>query len=144
VPGLEKIIDMREIKFRAWDGERMVFFDALTIGFKKSKKLIPQVYFAKDTFSGEVRLGSHEVMQYTGLKDKNEKEIYESDIIVDSFGHHWEVIFINGCFWLKRDNYRTTNQMFSWPDNCYPIFRVDHTQYSEIVGNIHQHKHLIL
>lgn len=70
----------RELKFRAWDGSRMIEFSDMSIGFKKGKKTVPYVYFEKDSFNGQVSLRQHEIMQYTGLKDKNGKEIYEGDI----------------------------------------------------------------
>jgi uncharacterized phage protein (TIGR01671 family) len=59
---------MREIKFRAWikDSERMNY----------SFTILENPYIPND----EVVL-----MQYTGLKDKNGKEIYEGDIIRRDF-----------------------------------------------------------
>lgn len=62
---------MREIKFRAWNKEHKFLEDS------------------PDTFKGKplnygIKLLEQEwkVMQFTGLKDKNGKEIYESDLIL--------------------------------------------------------------
>ena len=67
---LFKANDMREIKFRAWhiDNKEMIYQ-----GWNKTYFVTISNLFAYG--------GSVEFMQYTGLKDKNGKEIYEGDIL---------------------------------------------------------------
>ncbi len=76
----------RELKFRAWDKYRMIYFSDFSIGLTKGKKIVPYVFFKTDTFNGEVKLGAHKIMQFTGFIDKNGKEIYEDDTISSDFG----------------------------------------------------------
>ena len=63
---------MREIKFRAWNSE--------------NKKIQNDVYSQSlkqplNNFISNVQKQNITLMQFTGLKDKNEKEIYEGDIL---------------------------------------------------------------
>lgn len=73
---------MREIKFRAWghqdDGQCEMFYEFTDF----DKYFIPEAY--------DVPICDHVLMQYTGLKDKNEKEIYEGDIVDFTFFYYGE------------------------------------------------------
>ena len=100
---------MREIKFRAWvKSKRKMYHDVRVgsggmsiYGFKKE---YPNewVYFHPEDI---------QLMQYTGLKDKNGKEIYEGDIVYcallsDRYGSQsviepiacGEIKYVNGAF----------------------------------------------
>jgi hypothetical protein len=77
---------MREIKFRAWDinGEEMSAVFTISTLWEHDDSLLADF--------GEV-----EFMQFTGLADKNGKEIYEGDI-VDADDMTGEVAFVDGAW----------------------------------------------
>lgn len=66
---------MREIKFRAWFGNKMI----------KPMSLQKMIYQKDNTIPLKVLEKEIIFMQYTGYKDKNGKDIYCNDIVINTF-----------------------------------------------------------
>ena len=79
---------MREIKFRAWDNKLNKILEWTDIAYND------------DPFFHEDR--DYELMQFTGLYDKNGKEIYEGDILKrPDLEINYIVVFNGGCFCIQ-------------------------------------------
>ena len=79
-----------------------------------------------------------DVMDWTGLKDKNGKDIYEGDIVEEEPDFAGAIIFRNGCFRLK---YRSVPD--GWADEYVPVYEEPGFADCEVIGNIHEHPSLL-
>lgn len=115
----------REIKFRAWDLTNKSMID----NYAKTG-MFGEMYvtsFHSSTYSDQ---GVPELvlLQFTGMLDKNEKEIYEGDIVNIPSGIT-SVFFERGCFYtpLNGSRYR----LGGWGNEI------------QIIGNIYENPELI-
>lgn len=111
--------NMREFKFRAWDGNKMNYSPDLVT---PNGKLSPN------------KLGWLVIMQSTGLKDSTGREIYEGDILTDwGFGGSinkpkLEVMKFKHGSWEPASSYQ------DWKNNILSY---------KIVGNIYENSELL-
>ena len=122
----------REIKFRAYHKERKEIFEIASIDFEEKKAALS---------NGIIKLlnvdfKQFELLQYTGVKDKNGKEIYEGDILFfRDENMKYVAVWQDTAFIIKSIEIRKYSEKMYWLD--------DTEICCEIVGNIYENKNLL-
>jgi len=122
----------REIKFRAWFDNKM--WGIGYIDFANHRMQIAHLHKNICYGASMEYFKDAELMQFTGLKDKNGVEIYEGDII-DYKGEPVVVEYVNDMFHCKSTKYPNLT------DGCY---RLDYIRTAHhIIGNIYENPELL-
>jgi uncharacterized phage protein (TIGR01671 family) len=110
----------REIKFRAWDSRNRIMGDGVNVLDDEFDNMVTHFQDAQ-----------YVCMQFTGLKDKNGKEIYEGDVIQ----------------WWDRHENRDLVAAVEW-DSTVGIWHYDVNTFAEprkvkVIGNIYENSELL-
>jgi uncharacterized phage protein (TIGR01671 family) len=125
---------MRDIKFRYWDKITKKLYEVGQIDWDK-KTISPKNYIGYT--QSFISFEQTELMEYTGLKDKNGVEIYEGDI-VKSLINIFVVVYEKGSFCVKGIN---RNQKYTIYQE---LMMSDKAKLSlEIIGNNYENPELL-
>ena len=124
---------MREFKFRAWINGKMI----------NNAHLFPEFIEWN---------GSKELMQFTGLKDKSGKEIYEGDFIAQLHTYDPHHIDFKTVVYFDKGAFMVDASKYSWwrkPDsaeakhNTVRTLQFWNMDFIEIIGNIYEKPDLL-
>lgn len=129
---------MRELKFRAWCEKIQYYFYDVAIYpngvVARKSNALPDILTEGETHWHE--LDNAVIEQYTGLKDKNGKEIYEGDI-VEYTTHYY-------------GNEKRHRKVVEWEEWDSDDFGEPHnlgyfnlSEYMTVIGNIHENPELL-
>lgn len=119
---------MREIIFRAWDG------DKYSIG--KSEYFDDSVNFRCHHF--DIDCDKPVLEQYTGLKDKHGKMIFEGDVVKHNNTHYTVEFSRTQLGFVCMDRKHKTRG--GWPNLRDGQWMQNVSKYLEVIGNIHDQK----
>ena len=120
----------REIKFRAFSKSTKKIYNVVCVDFFKKEIIVNDIEEAEN--SHWIDLKNFELFQFTGMYDKNGKEIYEGDI-VEKNGTFAKVLYCNSnaAFFTKAGVF---NFYFGWDISQKDIM---------VVGNIYENSDLL-
>ena len=123
-------MDNSRFKFRVWNTET----NTMIINVKEMGVFALKSIYTIDEFLVIPTNEKYPLMQYTGLKDKNDIEVYHKDIGKDKFG---KKVIVEWCE----------------EHLCYGLLTIDETvkdewnfclkDLNEVIGNIYENKELL-
>ena len=146
----------REIKFRAWHKKAKEYRIIEKLDFDKANRVDCITTLDHSTWHDpwDDVIEEVELEQYTGLKDKNGKEIYEGDIVKAKIDGFWQTgvhtISEGKATWNLEVVYNEIRYMDVFhilgsknaPDKIYYLFE-DKLSDLEVIGNIHENGELL-
>ena len=130
---------MREIRFRAWDKEDKKMFPVLEIDFvdgwvKMYCKIAGRHYNYLDNLV---------LLQFTGLEDKNGKEIYEGDIVSVKYIYDKRTTDRAQVVWREDKAGFGLKSLKGLTNEVYELYKITTEHNLEVVGNIYENKELL-
>ena len=121
-------------KFRAWDKETQTMLDVPLIDFKKNVLVGEHWEFGETIF---INFDDIHLMQSTGLKDKNGKEIFEKDIL--DYNGRKVIVKWHGSY--GSFIYEFVDELQNRTTEWQPLYLSYY--HFEVIGNIYENSKLL-
>ncbi|MFL8888665.1 YopX family protein [Helcococcus kunzii] len=143
-------------KFRAWHEQGFMLREENIVKLNLEEEKLEYCVLNEDGVRSDRECSFYEVklMQSTGLFDKNDKEIFEGDIIyifqkgvisrnLEAHDENRKVVFFEGSWCVE--NYADTGENFGnfIIENHYPIGLYHTKDELEVIGNIYENPELL-
>lgn len=124
---------MKEIKYRAFDKIMEKMYEVGCIDFAKGLVQLTEVIDGKHYGRGLIDIECVALLQYTGIKDKNGKEIVHKDIVKSD----------DDCIYTVE--WHNEYAMFYYKDeyNCEEYDKSMDTEGFEVIGNVYENSDLL-
>ena len=140
----------RENKFRAWDDRLRIMFDGDMIEESPNlKSFLSYGVLCVGSFRDDEDFYDLTLLEFTGFRDKNGKDIFEGDIVclekIDGVKYVAQVRFFNGAFCIYTSN-ADINVTSIKGHNVLIHIDYDWEEYRpfyEVIGNIYENKDLL-
>lgn len=144
-------MNQRLIKFRAWDTEnkKMYSVDELNniwdIGIPVA---VHQMQSGNDI---RLRTDENPLMQFTGLLDKENQEIFEGDVVKTMWQHdgttNYDYEVVGEIIWYQERcqwdiHWEKNGEIYNFPLCSFEREELNNESI-EIIGNIYEHSHLL-
>ena len=126
---------MENYKIRAWDKKEKRMCSVVAIWFS-----LGSIILESGIFVYERKLDEVELMQSTGLKDKNGTEIYEGDIVEFKYPYDKRIKTTGVIVW--NDNIACFGISMKETTEQYELYRITAENYLTVMGNIYQNPEL--
>ncbi|WP_142433920.1 YopX family protein [Enterococcus faecium] len=132
-------------KFRAWDKKTETIQEIESISFKEKKLVIDQKSVTWFNSDYTKNFDEVELMQSTGVKDKNGVEIFEGDIVLVSVRNGFDYLGNKVCIVKNSIDYSGLVCATVDEDLEYQIFNTElFEKYTyEVIGNIYENSELL-
>lgn len=132
-------------KFRAWDKRENTMRDVAVLHFTKNGKTNFIEYWINPTELKSYHVRNIDLMQSTGMKDKNGVEIFEGDIVLVSVRNGFDYLDNKVCIVKNSIDYSGLVCATVDEDLEYQIFNTElFEEYTyEVTGNIYENSELL-